>query len=82
MLTCADYTHNCVAVLKREMNTKLNLLALSLVVLVLSVQSKAIGNKTECYTDNNTIKQKVQKFYCIATTMYDKLQMVRQSAHV
>jgi len=62
------------------MNTWLGnlMLALSLVALFSSVQSIAVENKTECYTGDNIVKQKSQKFYCLATMMYDQLQMVRQ----
>ena len=52
------------------------MLALSLVALFSSVQSIAVENKTECYTGDNIVKQKSQKFYCLATMMYDQLQMV------
>ena len=58
------------------------MLALSLVVLFSSVQSRPVDNQTECNTDNDIIKEKTQKFYCTAIMMYDQLQMVRQIVYV
>ena len=58
------------------------MLALSLVVLFLSVQSMPIDNNIECYTDNKIIKQNTEKFYCTAVMMYDQLQEVRQILYV
>lgn len=68
-----------IAACLRKMDAELKgiLLALSLAVSFSLVHSRAINN-TECSTDSNIVKQKTQKFYCIATMLYEKLQMVRQ----
>ena len=58
------------------------MLALSLVVLFSSVQSRPVDNQTECYTDNNVIKELSQKFYCTVLMMYDQVQKVKQVMYV
>lgn len=52
------------------------LLRLSLLTIWSVVQCKEIVNKVRCPPDCDTAKQETQKFYCIATQMYEELKTV------
>jgi len=51
-------------------------LTLGVILVSLTVKSEAAANRTECATDSVTVKKETQKFYCAATELYNKLELV------
>jgi len=51
-------------------------LILGMILISLTVKSEAATNRTECTTDNLTVTKETQKFYCISTKIYDKVESV------
>lgn len=47
--------------------------------LIWSVQCEAFVSKPRCLPDCGIVKEQIQKFYCVATQIYEELKIVRAS---
>ena len=52
------------------------LFTINVILISFTLRSEAVTDKINCTVEDDTVKQGIQNFYCIAVKVYDELETV------